>query len=486
MPGKPDGRPGVLPNLTARQPDSACSRTAPIEIFCFKTAPLTGTLKTGLEYGAFTAHPSNGGTPLAGQPNPLDVESMTCYFLNMLLTFKHSEKISGRRSILIAAFFLVGIPTVPNASAQSPASPQSAGALVPTDRQDVIGTWQGSLKSANRELRVVFRIALEDNVLNAVMYSIDQGGQGTPASAITRNGPSIKIIVAAIRGNYEGKLSADGKTIAGTWTQGTPLLLNLAHASPETAWAIPEPPPTTTPMSAGANPVFDVATIKPSQYAGVSLKLSPSGLFESAGTTLGDLIKLAYDLHSRQIVGGPSWVQTEKYDVTGKPDKPGKPSLEQLKEMVRKLLADRFQLTFNWDSRELSVYAITIAKSGAKLIENDSDPNGLWGGAGVGPRSLGLKNITMTEFARVLMASIMDRPVVDQTGLGSVRYDLALKWTPVASPSQSGRAESPVDSDGAPPDLFTAFQEQLGLKLEATRAPVDVLVSDHVEKPSAN
>ncbi len=233
-----------------------------------------------------------------------------------------------------------------------------------------------------------------------------------------------------------------------------------------------------------AQPAFEVATIKPSQYEGVSLKLNPSGLFESSGTTLNDLIKLAYDLQARQIEGGPSWIQTEKFDVSGKPDQPGKPSLEQLKAMLRKLLSDRFQLTFHNDKRELPVYAMTVAKSGPKMTVNDSDPNGVWGGPGVGPRSLSLKNITMTEFSRVLMASIMDRPVVDQTGLGSVRYDFAMKWTPVSP--QPGNAETPADTADARPDLFTAFQEQLGLKMEATKAPVDVMVIDRVEKPSAN
>jgi uncharacterized protein (TIGR03435 family) len=92
----------------------------------------------------------------------------------------------------------------------------------------------------------------------------------------------------------------------------------------------------------------------------------------------------------------------------------------------------------------------------------------------------------MTEFAHVLNASILDRPAVDQTGLGSTRYDFALKWTPDMSPSQPGGAERPADNADAPPDLFTAFQEQLGLKLESTKALVDVLVIDRIGKPSGN
>jgi uncharacterized protein (TIGR03435 family) len=119
------------------------------------------------------------------------------------------------------------------------------------------------------------------------------------------------------------------------------------------------------------------------------------------------------------------------YDVTGKPDKPGRPGIEHLKAMPRKLLEDRFQLTFHHDKRELAVYSITVAESRAKLIENDSDPNGL-PTFGVGPRVLRLTNATMAEFARILQASILDRPALDQTGLGSTRYDFMMKWAPAA------------------------------------------------------
>jgi uncharacterized protein (TIGR03435 family) len=234
-------------------------------------------------------------------------------------------------------------------------------------------------------------------------------------------------------------------------------------------------------------PEFEVATIKPSQYPGVYLKLNESGLFTTSGTTLSDLIRLAYDVHARQIIGGPSWLETEKYDVAAKPDKPGKPGLEQLKAMVQKLLADRFQLTGRHDKRELPVYAITIAKSGPKLTRNESDPDGL-PVFNVGPRAFRLTNVTMTEFARILQSAggVSDRPVVDQTGLGSARYDLALKWTPDAPPPEPGRTGPAANNADAPPDLFAAFQQQLGLKLESIRAPVEVLVIEHVERPTAN
>lgn len=236
-----------------------------------------------------------------------------------------------------------------------------------------------------------------------------------------------------------------------------------------------------------AVPVFDVVTIKPSNDPGVHLYWDDSGVFHPTGPTLSDLIKLAYDLHPRQIIGAPSWLDREKFDLVAKPDRPGKPTLAQLKVMLQKLMADRFQLAVHREKRELPVYAITVARSGAKLTRNDSDPHGN-ASYSAGPRVVIMKNGTMADLATGLERSgnILDRPIVDQTGLGSARYDLTVKWTPLAFPAQGGRDESRTGDADAPPDLFTAFQQQLGLKLESTKASVDVLVIDRVEKPSAN
>jgi uncharacterized protein (TIGR03435 family) len=203
---------------------------------------------------------------------------------------------------------------------------------------------------------------------------------------------------------------------------------------------------------------------------------------------LSQLMKFAYDIHPRQIIGGPAWLENEKYDVTGKPDTPGVANGKQLKVMVQKLLTDRFQLAFHREKRELPVYAITEAKYGPKLTRDDSDPNGS-STFRVGLGRLSFTNATMAEFASVLQASgnILERPVVDQTGLGSARYDFMLQWTPDAAQSQPGGPKPNISLPAdAPPDLFTAFQQQLGLKLESAKAPVDVLLIEHVEKPSAN
>jgi uncharacterized protein (TIGR03435 family) len=163
------------------------------------------------------------------------------------------------------------------------------------------------------------------------------------------------------------------------------------------------------------------------------------------------------------------------------------PNPDQLKAMVQKLLSERFELVFHRDKKELPVYAITLTKTGHKMTKADN-PLNLPGFSGGGPRGMLVRNATIEEFAGVLQANVLERPVVDQTGLGSVRWDFTLKWTPDASQiALSGGPNPPPPSDAdAPPDIFAAFQQQLGLKLESAKAPVDVLVIDKVEKPSAN
>ena len=146
--------------------------------------------------------------------------------------------------------------------------------------------------------------------------------------------------------------------------------------------------------------------------------------------------------------------------------------------MAKKLMADRFQLQFHYVQRELHVYALTVAKMGPQLTKSQSDPNGP---AGIGfgpPGNFGATNATMVDIAEALQQGALDAPVVDQTGLTG-RFDLRLTWTP-------DDIQPVSDSSNAPPNLFTAMQEQLGLKLVSTRAPVNVMVIDRAERPSPN
>ncbi|HVW09204.1 MAG TPA: TIGR03435 family protein [Bryobacteraceae bacterium] len=177
-------------------------------------------------------------------------------------------------------------------------------------------------------------------------------------------------------------------------------------------------------------------------------------------------------------------MDSDKYDLNAKPDMEGQPSLPQMRVMVQKLLADRFQLRFHREKKELSAYAITVAKGGVKMTKDESNRNGNPGYGG-GPAGMRVMNSTIQEFIGFVLNDSLGLPVVDQTGLGSARYDFVMKWTPDPLQSERGGQEGAPKGD-APPDIFAAMQQQLGLKLEATKTLVDVLVIDKVEKPSEN
>ena len=345
--------------------------------------------------------------------------------------------------------------------------------------QNITGNWQGTLEVPQRKMRVVFKIALENDKLQATAYTVDQP---SPPIAVKMTSPSRA-------GAYEGKLNADGNSITGTLSQGgAQLSLNLARATPETAWAIPEPPPPPKRMAPDANPAFEVATIKPSDPAHPEQIITLRGAeVITTNVTVHALINLAYWLHPKQLTGGPAWTETEKFDMAGKPDAPGQPNVDQMKVMIQKLLTDRFQLKFHFEKRELPVYAVQLAKTGAKITPSQDDPKGIPGwGFGRNPAGMIMTfhNSPMSQFTAVLQNST-DRPVVDQTGLTG-RYDFTLNFTPDAAMAAllGGPPPPAGDNPDAAPDLFAAFQQQLGLKLEPTRVPVDVMVIDKVERPS--
>jgi len=366
----------------------------------------------------------------------------------------------------------------------------------PVFAQDITGTWQGTLKvngtNPSTDLRTVIKISRVDKEsLRGVLYSIDQDSTPLAATSTTLKGKAVKVALVQVNLTFEGTLSEDGNTIIGKWTQGNRALpLNLVRATEQTAWTIPEPPLAPV-MPANANPEFIVATIRPSNPN------APRGGYgfwgqdvTTTNVTVNWMIKLAYNLHARQITGGAAWLDSEKYDTIGRPDTPGQPSRDQMKLMIRKLLEDRFQLKFHFEKRELPVYAMVVAKTGAKITASAGDPNAFPGiGFGQEPGVLSLRgiNTTLDGVANGLQSNILDKPVVNQTGLTG-RYDFLLRFTP--DPGQIANfgglpPGNPSDPD-APPDIFAAFQQQLGLKLESTKALVDVMVIEKIERPSEN
>jgi uncharacterized protein (TIGR03435 family) len=155
-----------------------------------------------------------------------------------------------------------------------------------------------------------------------------------------------------------------------------------------------------------------------------------------------------------------------------------------LEEPRQRHLADRFKLSFHWDKKEVSIYALTVTKNGPKLTASTGDPKGSPNLAMPARGRFRGRNATMLDFAGELQA-VLDRPVVDKTGI-SGRYDVALNWTvDDFQAARLGAFPTPLDRTEVP-DLFTAIQEQLGLRLESTKGTVEVLVIDSIQRPSEN
>jgi uncharacterized protein (TIGR03435 family) len=383
-------------------------------------------------------------------------------------------------TVAMAVALPVGLGLVHATQSRAQSAPANPG-------QNIAATWQGILHT-DRDLRIVVEITKAgDGTLRALYYNIDnisEAPDGVPAISTLLNGSLLKFELPF--GSYEGTVIADGNSIAGTWRQGTNSLpLNFARATTETAWTIPKPPPRLPAMAADANPRFEVASIKLSRPD----EHGPRFWFENrrfsvVHTSLGELVKFSYGLQQREIVGAPDWFTSESFDISAEPDGEGEPSFKQWQSMVGKLMADRFQLKFHYEKRELPVYVLTVAKTGPKLTRSQSANSGLGFGP---PGNFGATDASMGDFAQAMGQAVLDRPVVDETGLAG-KFDFRLTWTPDETQfgAEGGYRPPASESADAPPHLFEAIQEELGLKLESAKAPVDVLVIDHVEQPSPN
>ena len=236
---------------------------------------------------------------------------------------------------------------------------------------------------------------------------------------------------------------------------------------------------------------YTVASIKPNKSSDdrFMLRPMPGGGVTATGVTLKMLIGLAYGVFAYQISGGPSWIGTERWDIVAKTD-----SLQerlpraQSAALLQALIEDRFQLKAHRDTKEMPVYELVVTKNGPKLVPSDptkAKPSAIFGrGSGT------FTDSSMAVFAARLSEQL-GRPVLDRTDLKGP-YDFTLEWTPAPGEGAAElmglppRAEPPSSGDSNGPSIFTALQDQLGLKLESTKGPAEILVIDHVERPSEN
>jgi uncharacterized protein (TIGR03435 family) len=235
---------------------------------------------------------------------------------------------------------------------------------------------------------------------------------------------------------------------------------------------------------------FEVATVKPTApdwRGGRYMRMQAAHQFAAKNYSLRVILSAAYNLTPKAISGGPAWMDSDTWDFLAESPGAVRPNLDEQMSMLRKLLTDRFKLGFHREQKEFAIYALTVAKGGPKLMEAapDTSPEGpppLVFILSPGGARLPARNATMAELAWVMQRSAVDRPVVDKTGL-SARYDFDLEWTP--DETQFG-GTVPAGPEPPKPDLFAAMQQQLGLRLEATRGPIEAMVIDHVERPTAN
>ncbi|HEV2645601.1 MAG TPA: TIGR03435 family protein [Acidobacteriaceae bacterium] len=242
-----------------------------------------------------------------------------------------------------------------------------------------------------------------------------------------------------------------------------------------------------TAVTAGPAREFEVATIKPSDPAQCCSRTygMEGRKIATNNTYLQWLIKWAYGLQDKQIVGGPAWIGEARYDVTAQASGSETLTIHDAKRAMQKLLADRFQLKFHHETREMSAYVLTVAHGGPKLTPSnpaiDTVPQvGFSGAIGQTMHGSG-RNVTLHEFMGEIQRIVLDRPVVDHTGLTGT-YDMNLQFTR-EDQTALGMAELP---ENAAPNLLTALNQQLGLKLAVEKTAVDVIVIDHAEPPSAD
>jgi uncharacterized protein (TIGR03435 family) len=237
-------------------------------------------------------------------------------------------------------------------------------------------------------------------------------------------------------------------------------------------------------------PAFEVASIKPADPGSnqFNLRIKPGGGLSGSNVNVRLLVKTAYHLQDSQLTGGPDWASTLGFDLDAKGGPVGSSDAARIvSRKLQTLLADRFGLKIHKETREGSIYALTIAKGGLKIKEVSRPPKEGDGNFQFGRSGITAQAGAFSDLADLLSGAV-GRVVTDRTGHPG-KFDFTLTWTPEGyrpPPDNPARPRNEPLPDPNGPSLFTALQEQLGLRLEATKGPVEVYVIDRVEKPSEN
>jgi uncharacterized protein (TIGR03435 family) len=333
-----------------------------------------------------------------------------------------------------------------------------------------------------------------------------KGRRLAPALSLSKAGLSCEPTARAGRQNDTLTMKRSALVTA-AWTS---LMLSvsagLATLPPVHAQTSPVTP---SPGGAGAPGItFEVASVKPNKSGDqrVMIQMPPNGRYTATNVALRMLLRQAFDVQDFQIVGGPNWLATDRFDIVAKPPE-GMTRPEEMRLLLRALLADRFKLVAHNETREMPIYSLVVARAdgklGPKLSAAKVDCDARFAAARRGgpppafpapgqpvecgfmaaPGNMNVGGMPMLELARFL-SPMVGRIVIDKTSLQG-RYDFQMTYAPEGrgfGPGPAGPDAPPVDPNT--PSLFTALQEELGLKLESERGPVDVVVIDRVEQPS--
>jgi uncharacterized protein (TIGR03435 family) len=233
---------------------------------------------------------------------------------------------------------------------------------------------------------------------------------------------------------------------------------------------------------------FDVATVRPvdpEAKAGRFFKMDGTHRWVATNFTLEALIALGYDLNPRTISGGPEWMDSQKFNIEAvTPGDVSPTRLEQM-QMLRALLVERFGLKFHRQDREMAIYALSLAKSGPKLKDaaKPDDPPKIVGIVYPDRIEVPARGVTMDDFVAMLQRATLDKPTLNRTGLTG-KFDFDLKFA--QDETEYGGQVGAAPENAQYPPLFTAVQEQLGLKLEATRGAVSTMVVDAAVRPAVD